>query len=200
MSVPTPPYRSEVARCDLLAPLLVLAFLPRHDEEGAERELRRQLDSPGEQFPRRVLKRHERVGKAARIALLAEIPIFSTLTKRQLGEVAAAADELVVLPDSVVVREGDPGHACFVVAGGSLVVHRRKRRVATIGPGDFVGEMSLLDGGERTATVTARERCVLLVLDRATFSAMLQQSPALAIAMLEVLSARLRSANAKLTD
>ena len=55
--------------------------------------------------------------------------------------------------------------------------------MATIGPGDFVGEISLFDGGVRTATVTAAERCVLLVLDRATFTTMLRQSPSLAIAM-----------------
>lgn len=171
-----------------------------YDTDTALAELRRQLDSPGEQFPRRVLKRHERVGKAARIALLAEVPLFATLGKRQLGEVAAAADELVVDGRSVVIRQGEPGDACYIVASGSLIVHRGERRVAAIGSGDFVGEMALLDGGDRTATVTAAERCVLLVIDRATFSTMLQRSPALAISMLEVLSARLRRANASLSD
>ena len=171
-----------------------------HDAVTAETELRRQLESPGEHFPRRVLKRHERIGKAARIAMLADVPLFATLTKRQLGEVAAAADEFVVDAESVVIRQGDPGDAYFIVASGALLVHRGGRRVATIGPGDFVGEISLLDGGERTATVTATERCVLLVLDRATFTTMLRQSPSLAIAMLEVLSARLRDTDAKLTD
>jgi hypothetical protein len=180
--------------------VLYMVLPELHDAAAAERELRRQLDSPGEHFPRRVLKRHERVGKAARIALLAQVPLFAALTGKQLADVAAAADELVVDAGSVLVRKGDPGHACFVVASGSLLVHRGTRRVAAIGPGDFVGEMSLLDGGERTATVTATERCVLLVLDRATFSAMLRQSPALAIAMLEELSARLRRTDGQLTD
>ena len=171
-----------------------------YDTDAALAELRRQLDSPGEQFPRRVLKRHERIGKTARIALLAEVPLFSTLKKRQLREVAAAADELVLDGGSVVIHQGEPGDACYVVASGSLLVDLDKRRVATIGPGDFVGEMALLDGGDRTATVTAAERCILLAIDRATFSTMLQRSPALAIAMLEVLSARLRRADASLTD
>ncbi|MDX2381318.1 MAG: cyclic nucleotide-binding domain-containing protein [Acidimicrobiia bacterium] len=171
-----------------------------YDEATAETELRRQLNSPGEQFPRRVLKRHERIGKTARVALLAAVPLFATLTKRQLAEVAAAADELVVEPETIVIRQGDPGDACFIVASGSLLVRRGTRPVATIGAGDVVGEMSLLDGGERTATVTASERCVLLVLDRPTFAATLQHSPALAIRMLEVLSTRLRRTDAKLTD
>lgn len=170
------------------------------DPNDAVVELRRQLEAPGEQFPRRVLKRHERIGKAARVEMLARVPLFATMAKKQLAEVGAAADELVVDAGSTLMREDEPGDAFFVVADGSMDVRRRRRLVATIGPGDFVGEMSLLDGGSRTATVTATERCVLLVLDRSTFTAMLQGSPSLAISMLEVLSTRLRQADASLTD
>jgi hypothetical protein len=170
------------------------------DPDVALMELRRQLKAPGEQFPRRVLKRHERIGKAARVEMLRKVPLFATMAKKQLAEIGAAADEFVVDAGSVVMRENDPGDTCFVVALGSMDVHRRGRRLATMGPGDVVGEMSLLDGGPRTATVTATERCVLLALDRPTFATMLQRSPSLAISMLEVLSTRLRGADARLTD
>lgn len=170
------------------------------DPDDAVAELRRQLEAPGEQFPRRVLKRHERIGKAARVGMLRELPLFATMTRKQLAEVGAAADEVVVDAGSIIMREGEPGRAFFVVAAGSIDVRRRGRRVATIGPGDFVGEMSLLDGGSRNATVTALERCVLLALDRPTFMAMLRSSPSLAISMLEVLSTRLRQTGADLTD
>lgn len=171
---------------------------PEHEEAVAA--LRRQLDSPGERFPRRVLKRHERVGKGARVELLAEVPLFSTMGRRQLAEVAAAADEVAVDAGSVLIRQGEPGSACYLVAIGSLTVHRGRRQVSEIGPGDFVGEMALLDGGERTATVTATERCVLLALDRDTFTTVLRHSPSLAISMLEVMSSRLRRTDARISD
>ena len=170
------------------------------DPDVALMELRRQLKAPGEQFPRRVLKRHERIGKAARVEMLRKVPLFAPMAKKQLAEIGAAADEFVVDDGSVVMREGDPGDTCLVVAAGSMDVHRRGRRLATIGPGDVVGEMSLLDGGPRTATVTAAGRCVLLALDRPTFAMMLQRSPSVAVSMLEVLSTRLRRADARLTD
>ena len=170
------------------------------DDDEAVAALRRQLDSPGERFPRRVLKRHERVGKAARRELLGNVALFSTMRGRQLGELAEMMDELVVDAGGVVIRQGEPGTACYVVATGSLTVDRGKRRLAKIGPGEFVGEMALLDGGERTATVTAAERCVLLALDRDTFTAMLQHTPSLAISMLEALSSRLRRADARISD
>lgn len=170
------------------------------DPDDALMALRRQLGAPGEQFPRRVLKRHERIGKAARIEMLREVPLFARMTKKQLAEVGAAADEMAVDARSIVIREDEPGDTCFVVAAGSMGVRRRGRLVATIGPGGFIGEMSLLDGGSRTATVTALERSVLLALDRRTFASMLRSSPSLAIAMLEVLSTRLREANTSFTD
>ena len=170
------------------------------DPDDALMALRRQLGTPGEQFPRRVLKRHERIGKASRMKMLRELPLFAAMTKRQLAEVAAAADEMVVDAGGIVMQEDEPGDSCFVVAVGSMDVRRHERLLATIGPGDFVGEMSLLDGGSRTATVTALERCVLLALDRPTFTSMLQSSPSLAIGILEVLSTRLREADASITD
>lgn len=166
------------------------------DLDAALAALRHQLGTDGEQFPRRVLKRHERLGKAARERMLRDVPMFATSTKRQLAPVAAAANEMVLDAGHTLLREGEPGDACFVLAAGSMEVRRRGARVVRIGPGDVVGEMSLIDGEPRTATVTARERCVLLALDRSTFESMLQGSPGLVVAMLAVLAARLRQLDA----
>lgn len=163
------------------------------DPDVALGELRRQLDSPGEHFPRRVLKRHERIGKAARVTMLRNVPLFGSLSKRDLAKLGNAASEVVLDAGSTLMREGEPGDACWVVADGSLSVRRGRRTVNHLGPGDVVGEMALLYGGPRTATVTADERCVLLSLDRKVFRASLTHSPELALALLEEMSQRLHA-------
>ena len=163
-----------------------------YDENDALIQLRRQLDSPGENFPRRVLKRRERVGKAARVDMLGRVSLFESLTRRQLQAVAALADELVVDDGAVIVEQDTDGDQFFVVVSGGVTVRRNRRKVATSGPGDCVGEMSLLDGGPRTATVTADQRTVLLTLDRMTFRGLLLDAPDVAVALLQTLSQRLR--------
>lgn len=173
--------------------VLQLVLPELYDDNDALIELRRQLDSPGEDFPRRVLKRRERVGKAARLEMLAGVSLFESLTRRQLQSVAALADELVVDEGAVIAEQGTEGDQFFMVVSGGLTVRRNGRKVAACGPGDGVGEMSLLDGGPRTATVTADERTVLLALDRMTFRGLLLDAPDVSVALLETLSQRLRS-------
>lgn len=163
------------------------------DPDVALGELRRQLDSPGEHFPRRVLKRHERIGKAARVTMLGNVPMFASLTKRERSRLGLAASEVVLDQGSALVREGEVGDGCWVLADGALSVRREGRTVTHLGPGDVVGELALLYGGPRTATVTADERCVLLALDREAFRATVASSPALALALLEKMSQRLRA-------
>ncbi len=171
-----------------------------HDPDAALAELRRQLDSPGEHFPRRVLHRHERVGRSARATMLGRIPMFASLSKRELTGLGRVATEVVLDAGSVLLREGEPVDGCWVIVAGTLSVRRGRRVVATLRAGEVVGEMALLDGGPRTATVTADERCVLLALDRAPFQAVLAGSPRLAITLLETMSRRLRDADAQLVD
>ena len=173
--------------------VLQLVLPELYDDNSALVELRRQLDSPGEDFPRRVLKRRERVGKAARLEMLGQVSLFESLTRRQLQSVAALADELVVEAGSVIVEQDTDGDQFFMVVSGGLTVRRNGRKVAGCGPGDCVGEMSLLDGGPRTATVTADERTVLLTLDRMTFRGLLLDAPDVSVALLQTLSERLRA-------
>ena len=173
----------------------VLPALYPSPEEALD-QLRRQLGNSGEHFPKRTLKRNERLGKAARVSMLGDVSLFSSLPRKQIARIAQVSDEIVLDEGAVLMHEGDDGDACYVVAAGSLTVRRRGRKVAGLGPGDVVGEMALLDGGPRAATVTADERCVLLALDRPTFTAALERAPDLAIALLAVLSGRLRDAQA----
>lgn len=169
------------------------------DPEEALAQLRRQLDSPGEEFPRRALKRSDRLNRGARMAMLADVPLFASLSKRALTQVAAAADEVVVEAGAALIEEDQPGDAFYVVATGSMSVRRRGRKMESIGPGDCVGEIALLDGGPRTATVVAEERTVLLGLERELFETVLRRNPDLALDLLRVVSTRLRAADKRLT-
>ena len=92
-----------------------------------------------------MLKRRERVGKAARVEMLGRVSLFESLTRRQLQAVAALADDLVVDDGAVIVEQDTDGDQFFVVVSGGLTVRRNGRKVATCGPGDCVGEMSLVE-------------------------------------------------------
>ena len=172
--------------------VLQLVLPELYEPNEALLQLRRQLDSPGEDFPRRVLKRRERVSKAARLEMLGSVSLFDSLTRRQLQSIAGLCDEIVVDPGAVLAAEGTDGDQFFIVVTGSVTVTSGGADIATCGPGDGVGEMSLLDGGPRTATITATERTVLLTLDRLTFRSLLLDAPEVAVALLAELSRRLR--------
>ncbi|MGI9623236.1 MAG: cyclic nucleotide-binding domain-containing protein, partial [Acidimicrobiales bacterium] len=156
-------------------------------------QLRRQLDSPGEDFPKRVLRRRERVSKAARVEMLGSVGLFQGLSKRHTEAIAKVADDVVIEPGSVLIEEGSEGDQFFIVVTGELSVQRRGATLARCCPGECFGEMSLLDGGPRSATVTAETVSVLLSLDRSAFTAVLLDNPSVSVALLELLSSRIRS-------
>lgn len=92
-----------------------------------------------------------------------------------------------------IVREGDKGDTFFVILEGEAkVVNRAGRVVNRVYPGDFFGEISLLDGGPRTATVIADTPMVLLGLSRSAFQALLAADPAVAVKLLQYSAAMLR--------
>ncbi|MGH7338440.1 MAG: Crp/Fnr family transcriptional regulator, partial [Myxococcota bacterium] len=94
----------------------------------------------------------------------------------------------------VLVREGDPGREFFLIASGSATVTSGGRKRATLVQGGFFGEMSLIDAGPRTATVTAASPMVLYVLDAREFAALLEESPTVMRKVLRSLAGRLRAA------
>ena len=96
---------------------------------------------------------------------LAQIPLFSTLNKRQLRKLAGGFKELAFAPGRAVVREGHAdGVGFFVIADGTAAVSVEGRTLATIGPGDYFGEMAMLTKQPRAATVTAETplRCLTI--------------------------------------
>lgn len=123
---------------------------------------------------------------------LGEISLFSALSKRDLQRIAKASNEITRDAGSVLVDQGDAGREAFVIIEGKATVKRNGRKVATLGPGDAIGELSLLDHGPRTASVTADTPITLLVLSAREFSGVLEEVPGLAHKLLNELAGRVR--------
>ena len=102
-----------------------------------------------------------RRGRDAKVELLSNVPLFSACSNRDLRRIAALVDEIDVREGHVLIRQGEPGRECFVIAEGKAKATVRGSGSAALGPGDVVGEMSVLDQGPRSATVTA-PRCASL--------------------------------------
>ena len=123
---------------------------------------------------------------------LASVPLLSSFSKRELTKVARAADELRVKAGRQVVVEGKVGHECFVILSGEATVSRDGHEIATFRAGDHFGELALLDGGPRTATVTAITDLDLLVIGQRQFLGLLEELPGLSRKMLATLAGQVR--------
>jgi CRP/FNR family cyclic AMP-dependent transcriptional regulator len=132
------------------------------------------------------------VAKPKHDVLLEAIPLFAGLSKRQLKKVAAIGEIVEYLGGASVVREGDIGDSFFVVLSGQGKVTVNGRVVHRVLPGDHFGEVSLLDGGPRTASVVAETPMNLLMIARAGFNKILRADPQLALALLESLARMIR--------
>jgi CRP/FNR family transcriptional regulator, cyclic AMP receptor protein len=128
--------------------------------------------------------------------VLATVPLFAGLSRRHLNKVASAGRIARFHDQTAIVRAGKPGNTLYVVLDGEVSVRRPAGPELTLGMGSFFGEISLLDGGPRSATVAARGPVVCLALSQARFAKVLRSEPAIAIAMLKELAERLRTARA----
>jgi CRP/FNR family cyclic AMP-dependent transcriptional regulator len=135
--------------------------------------------------------RRDRKSKAD---LLRNVRLFSTCNKRELARIASLVDEVEAPEGKVIVRQGDPGRECFVIRDGKARAAIRGKGSAVLGPGSFFGEMSLLDQGPRSATVTAETDMHLLVLGSREFSSLVEEVPTVAVRMMRGLAERLREA------
>jgi CRP-like cAMP-binding protein len=123
------------------------------------------------------------------------VQMFSACTEKELAQIARACDELAVEPGAVIVEEGTVGEDFYLIGTGEAVVLRAGREVATVGPGQYFGELALLDQAPRNATVTARTSMTLIRLRRREFSAVLDSWPGVAHKLLEQMAKRLRQAD-----
>ena len=124
--------------------------------------------------------------------LLRTMELFSGCTATQLNRISS----LTVLVDSrqgtVLAEEGKPGREFFIIAEGTATVFRSGVRLAVLGPGSFFGEMALLDGGSRTATVVADTDLSLFVFSPAEFRSLQDVAPLVAHRMLTTMGRRFR--------
>ncbi len=122
----------------------------------------------------------------------ASVPLFSGCSKKELRLIAKSAVVETRAPGATLVTEGEPGQRAFVVLQGTCRVIRRGRKVGTVGEGGVVGELSLLTGAPRNATVVAHTALEVAILDRREFIALLEASPSIGHKLLQVLAARLQ--------
>lgn len=134
-----------------------------------------------------------------KIDLLQDIPIFRYLSRRHLEMVARNADEMTVDTGYMLTQEGRLGHELFVIVDGTARVTRQDMELAIFGPGDFVGELSLLDNEPGSATVVAQTPMTLLVIGEREFHSLLLKIPALTLEVLRCVAQRLRATDEALT-
>jgi CRP/FNR family transcriptional regulator, cyclic AMP receptor protein len=123
---------------------------------------------------------------------LSVVPLFAGFTKRDLGRLAEETDVVSFPPGATIVEEGLLGETMFVVLSGEAKVVQGKRRLGTVRPGDFFGEVALLDGAPRSASVVAETPLEAIRLYRRTLLKMLEAEPQLALKILDSLVRRVR--------
>lgn len=131
---------------------------------------------------------------------LATVPLFSSLAKKDLQRVAKVSDEISIEAGRTLVEQGRTGHEFFLILDGTADVRRNNRKVAQLGPGQYFGELSILDRGPRSASVVANSDMRVLVLGQREFVGVLDSIPGMAYKILTVMARRLREADSKATS
>jgi CRP/FNR family transcriptional regulator, cyclic AMP receptor protein len=141
-----------------------------------------------------------RISQDDKIDRLEEVGLLAGCSRRQLRAIARISEVIEVPAATVLARAGAPGEEFFLILDGSARVEVSPRKRSRLEPGQYFGEMSLLDGGPRSASVTAETPLRLLVIKRRDFTTLLKAAPELTQSLLTTLSQRVRHAEAGLTD
>jgi CRP-like cAMP-binding protein len=135
--------------------------------------------------------------RSAYVVYLSRVPMFSRCSSAQLEDLASNSTERSVDAGAKIIGEGDAGEEFYVIADGAAEVIRGGNAVAKLGPGDYFGELALLDPAPRDATVTATAPSNLLVLSRDVFTQALDELPALRTAVLTGMARRIHDFDAR---
>ena len=128
--------------------------------------------------------------------LLGRVPLFSQCSKVELRQVAKLGTRVEVVAGTKLTSEGSAGRESFLLLEGEADCAVRGATVAVLGPGDFFGELSLIDGEPRSATITASSPLSVTVLSAGEFHDLLRAAPSIALKLLVTLAGRLRDAQA----
>jgi len=128
----------------------------------------------------------------SRLDLLGQVPLFAAAGPEALAEIDRATSEIHVVEGTALTHEGRHEGYFFVIVSGTVRVERGGRTVNTLGPGDFFGEIALLDGGPRTATAIAETPCRLLTMQHGRFHELIDASPEVRTSVLAAVGGYLR--------
>jgi CRP-like cAMP-binding protein len=142
------------------------------------------------------MRMRSRQSKSDPLSLLAAVPLFRGCSKSELKQIDQASTMAEFPAGSVMCKQGQSGHELMVVVAGTARVEIDGNEVNQLGAGEFIGELSLLDGGPRSATVTAIDDVRALVLAPREFSQLLRDVPTIGIKLLATLASRFRSVEA----
>ena len=132
-----------------------------------------------------------RLGGNQKIDLIRKVPLFARCSRAELKEIALLADEIDLQEGKEMTREGAPGREFFVLLDGTADVKKNRRRVNTLGPGDFFGEIALVSREPRTATVIATSPVRALVITDRSFRRLLDDAPRVQTKVMEAMAQRL---------
>jgi CRP-like cAMP-binding protein len=128
------------------------------------------------------------------LEMLARVPLFSACSQRELRDVAMLGTTIDVPAGKELTRQGERGAEFFLVLEGQATLKINNRKVVTYAPGDFFGEMALLDQGPRSGTIVADTPMRVLAVSAQEFGGLLSQAPSIGRKMLQVMAQRLRNA------
>ena len=126
-----------------------------------------------------------------KIDLIKHVPLFARCSRGELKEIAFLADEIDLKEGKEMTREGTPGREFFVLLEGTAEVKKGNRKLNTLGPGDFFGEISLVCREPRTATVVATSPVRALVITDRSFRRLLDDAPRVQTKVMEAMAERL---------
>jgi CRP-like cAMP-binding protein len=132
-----------------------------------------------------------RLGENKKMELIRKAPLFARCSRTEMKEIVKLADEIDLREGKEMTREGSPGREFFVLLEGTADVKKNSRKVNTLGPGDFFGEIALVSHAPRTATVTATSPVRALVITDRSFRRLLDDSPQVKTKVMEAMAMRL---------
>jgi CRP-like cAMP-binding protein len=136
-----------------------------------------------------------RVRKDRKRELIKAVPLFAHCSNKELDLLTTVLDEIEMPSGKVLAKQGEPGREFVVLVEGTAEVTKDGRRINLLGSGDFLGEIALISGGPRTATVTTTSDSDLLILTARSFARVIKEMPSVQASVLKALSERL-AANA----
>lgn len=139
-----------------------------------------------------------RLRKDAKVSLLKRVPLFERCSKRDLGKIGSLVREVEYPTGTPIVREGEPGSELFIIVDGEVDVRSRARKLATLPAGNYFGEIALITGSPRTASVTTGTPVRALVIQGRDFRKLLQDSPEIQFKVLQEIGKRLEERSSRL--